>query len=378
MSDEDSSQEKTEEPTPRRLEKSREEGQTARSRELTTTFILLGGAIGLYIFGQGMAEALANIMRANFSFEREAIFDPNMMGINLIAAFRDGLLSLGPLFLVLLIASIAGPVGLGGWLLSAKAMAPKFNRMNPLSGLKRMFSVKALVELAKALAKVLIILSVAVLFLIAREREMLSLANQGLRPALQHSLDLAMWAAILLASVTILITLVDVPFQMWDHARKLKMSRQDIKDEMKDSEGKPEVKGRIRQLQREMAQNRMMAAVPEADVIITNPTHFSVALKYNPDSMETPVMIAKGQDHIALKIREIGRAHNVEILESPVLARAIFYTTEIDQEIPGQLYVAVAQVLAYVFQLRMYRKDRARNPKPEYPRNIKVPRDMRY
>lgn len=378
MSDQDSSQEKTEEPTPKRLEKARDEGQTARSRELTTTFILLGGSVALFLFGQGMANSLASIMTSNFTIERDAIFDTNSMVLELVSSFREGLFSLLPLFAVLLVASILGPVGLGGWLLSSKAMAPKLNRMNPIEGLKRMFSVKSLVELLKALAKVVIIMLVAVTFLLAKEREMLSLANQSMQPALGHALSLAIWAAIFLSTVTILIALVDVPFQLWDHNKKLKMSRQDIKDEMKDSEGKPEVKGRIRQLQREMANRRMMAQVPEADVIITNPTHFSVALKYNPDSMNTPVLIAKGQDHIALKIREIAKAHDIEVIESPVLARAIYYTTEVDQDIPGGLYLAVAQVLAYVFQLRMYRKDKVNNKKPVYPKNVRVPKDMRF
>jgi flagellar biosynthetic protein FlhB len=184
------------------------------------------------------------------------------------------------------------------------------------------------------------------------------------------------WAFVALSAATILIVLVDVPFQIWEHARKLKMSRQDIKDEMKDTEGKPEVKGRIRQLQREMAQNRQMAAVPDADVIITNPTHFSVALKYDPDTMATPILLAKGVDHAALKIREIAKEHSIDIMESPVLARSIYHTTDVDQEIPAGLYMAVAQVLAYVFQLRNYRK--GQGDMPAYPRNINVPNDLRY
>ena len=372
--DQDSSQEKSEQPTPKRLEKAREEGQTPRSRELTTTAILLGGTVALWVFGGVMVNILVGIMSRSFNLERETIFDESRMAVFLGEGMAQGVLSMLPLFAVLLVASIAGPIALGGWLLSAKAMQPKMNRMNPIEGLKRMFSLKSLMELAKALAKVLVILSVAIVVLLSFQEDMLALGNQALEPALARSLQLSIFAAIILAAATVIIALVDVPFQIWDHTKKLKMSRQDIKDEMKDSEGKPEVKSRIRQLQREMAQRRMMASVPEADVVITNPTHFSVALKYDPDSMETPILLAKGVDMIALKIREIANAHHIEIIESPQLARSIYFTTEIDREIPGGLYLAVAQVLAYVFQLRNYR--RGQGQKPTYPRNLKVPADL--
>lgn len=191
-----------------------------------------------------------------------------------------------------------------------------------------------------------------------------------------HSVYLSIIAAIIISVSTLVIAAVDIPFQIWDNVKKLRMTRQEIKDEMKDSEGKPEVKGRIRQLQYEMAQNRMMAAVPEADVVITNPTHYSVALKYDPNSMETPILLAKGVDHMAMKIREIAKANKIEFIQSPLLARAIYHTTEVDEEIPSGLYVAVAQVLAYVFQIREYR--RGRGERPTYPRNPPVPKDMRY
>ncbi len=374
MSDQDSSQEKSEQPTPKKLDKAREEGQTPRSKELTTTFLLLGGTIGLWVFGTMMIGVLARIMTYSFTLERETIFDTKKMIIFLSNGLFDGVVSMLPLFAVLLVASIAGPIALGGWLISSKAMAPKFSRMNPLEGLKRMFSLKSLMELVKALAKVLVILTVAVLFLVNYQRDMLALAYQPLESALSESLVISILAAIIISAATIIISFVDIPFQIYDHTKKLKMSKQDIKDEMKDSEGKPEVKSRIRQLQREMANRRMMADVPEADVVITNPTHFSVALKYDPDNMETPILLAKGADLVAFKIREIAQAHKIDIIESPQLARSIFYSTEISQEIPSGLYLAVAQVLAYVFQLRNFR--RGQGDKPLYPRNIKVPPDL--
>lgn len=372
----DSSQEKTEQATPKRMEKSREEGQIPRSRELTTSALLLGGTIGLYVFGVHMAESLMNIMRFNFDLERETIFNINLMTQQLGVSLGEGIRSLLPLFFVLVMASIVGPIALGGWLLSSKAMMPKFSRMDPVAGLKRMFSLKSLMELTKALVKVLIILTVVITFLSAYEGSLLALSGQAVESAVAGALQISVWAAILLSAVTIVVALVDVPFQLWDHSQKLKMSRQDIKDEMKDSEGKPEVKSRIRQIQREIANRRMMAAVPEADVVITNPTHYSVALKYNPDTMNTPILLAKGVDLVALKIREIAVANQVEIVESPVLARSIYHTTEIEQEIPKGLYMAVAQVLAYVFQLRNFRHGKGQ--KPQRPRNIRVPPDLRH
>ncbi len=376
MAEDDSSQEKTEEPTQKRLSKAREDGQVPRSRELTTSAILLSGSIALFVFAPFMSQRLLDILRFNFQFDREVNFDPAMMISHLTHSFADALYSLFPLFAVLVVAAILGPIALGGWLWSTKAMAPKASRMNPMEGLKRMFGVKGLVELVKALAKVILILSLAIVLLVSMQQDMLELANQAVKPSIVDSLRISGWAAIALSAVTIFIVLVDVPFQIWDNSRKLKMSRQDIKDEMKDSEGKPEVKGRIRQLQREMANNRQLAAVPEADVVITNPTHFSVAVKYDPDTMETPIVIAKGVDFVALKIREIANANDIQIMESPVLARAVYHTTEVDQEIPAGLYMAVAQVLAYVFQLSNYRK--GRGERPEYPRNIPVPKDMQF
>lgn len=370
----DSAQEKTEQPTPKRQEKAREDGQTPRSKELNTTAVLLAGTIGLWWFGGYVVSALERIVRFNFELERETLYDPNAMLSHLGESFSEALWSLVPIFITLALAAAIAPAALGGWLFSAKSIAPKLNRLSPLAGFKRMFSVKSLMELAKSVAKVLVVVGVALLTLKLFETQLLNLSRESLEAGLVHSLELSIWAAILICCSTIVIALVDIPFQIWDHTKKLRMSVQDIKDEMKDSEGKPEVKGRIRQLQREMANNRMMAQVPEADVIITNPTHYAVALKYHPDSMQTPILVAKGVDHRAMKIREIARAHKIEQIESPVLARAVYHTTEVDQAIPQGLYLAVAQVLAYIFQLRNWRK--GQGERPEYPRQVRVPSDM--
>ena len=374
MADDDSAQEKTEEATPRRQEKAREEGQIPRSRDLTTSAVLIMGTVGLWIFGGKVADTLLNILRFNFSLEREIIFDPNKMLAQLGSSFFDALWALLPIFAVLLFAAIVGPTALGGFLFSSKSIMPKFSRIDPLAGLKRMFSMKSLVELGKSIGKVLVVVFVAFLTLNMFESQLLGLGRESLETGIRHSLHISLWATLLISCSTILIAAVDVPFQMWEHAKNLKMSRQDIKDEMKDSEGKPEVKGRMRQMQREMANRRQMASVPKADVIITNPTHFAVALKYDPDTMATPILLAKGIDQTAMKIREIASEYKIEHIRSPVLARAVYYTTEIDSEIPQGLYLAVAQVLAYVFQLRNFR--RGRGERPDFPSNIKVPKDM--
>ncbi len=374
--DDDSSQEKTEEASARKIEKAREEGQVPRSRDLTSTAILLLSAVGLYGFAGFMGEKILNVTRDNFTLSRASIFDPNAMIAHLAHAIYEGLMSMAPLMALLVVASIVGPIALGGWNVSSKAIMPQLNRMDPIAGLKRMFSVNALIELLKSIAKVGLILGATIWILQFYAQDMFRMVDEATPSAIIHSLEISIFAFIALCMTTIVIAAIDVPLQIYEYNKKLKMSRQDQKDESKDTDGKPEVKGRIRQLQREMAQRRMMANVPQADVVITNPTHFAIALKYDPATMETPIMIAKGGDHTALKIREIAKAHNIEMIESPVLARAIFYTTEIDQEIPSGLYLAVAQVLAYVFQLRNYRK--GRGEKPKYPRNIPVPNDMKF
>jgi flagellar biosynthetic protein FlhB len=248
--------------------------------------------------------------------------------------------------------------------------------LDPIAGIKRMFSLNSLVELGKGIAKVSLIIAIACVLLMSMKGELLGLSREPLEAAIVHSTSLSLWAAIFLSSATVIIAMVDVPFQMFQHKKKLRMSRQDIKDELKDTEGKPEVKSKVRQMQMQMAQNRMMAEVPDADVVITNPTHYSVALKYNPESSGAPILVAKGADHIALKIREIAKANDVEFVESPALARSIFYTTELEQEVPEGLYVAVAQVLAYVFQLRQFRQGHGK--RPYYVANPNIPPDLRH
>lgn len=370
----DNSQEKTEEATPRRLEKAKEDGQTARSKELATMAVLIAGAGGLLMFGTHLGAALEAIMRDSFTLERSAIFDTRHMSVQLIASAKEAAWALSPLLVLLLIAAIAGSIGIGGLLFSGKAIAPKANRMDPIKGLGRMFSARSLIELVKAIAKVGLVMALAILILNARTEDLLAIADEPAIPAMEHVLWTLGWSFFLLACATIIISLIDVPFQIFDHQKKLRMTKQEVKDEYKDSEGKPEVKGKIRQLQREMSQRRMMQDVPTADVVITNPTHYAVALKYDPDAMAAPMVVAKGNDQTAFKIMEIAREHKVEILRTPPLTRAVYHNSDIGEEIPDGLYMAIAQVLAYVFQLRQFRKGRGDKPgMPDFP----IPSNMR-
>ncbi len=375
MAESESGADKSEEPTDKRLRESREKGQLARSRELSTVAVTLGGIGGLLASGGSLAQTLMAMMQGTFELSRETLLDEGSMVRLLMSNGLMALEAIMPLLIALLIASIVGPVSLGGWLFSGKAMAPKVSRMNPAAGLKRMFSTKALVELLKALGKFLVVLSVALLVLSAYQDDLLSIAKQPLDLAIMHSAEIVGWCALWMACGLILIAAVDVPFQLWDNKQKLMMTKQEVRDEYKDSEGKPEVKSRIRQLQRDAAQRRMMQAVPEADVVITNPTHFAVALKYDAAKGGAPMLVAKGGDFVALKIREIAQEHKVTVLESPALARSVYYSTEIDQEIPAGLYLAVAQVLAYVYQMRQYRGGKGRRPDPLT--NLPIPPDLR-
>jgi len=375
MAESESGQDRSEEPTQKRLDEARRKGQIARSRELNTLAVTLGGAGAALMFGGQIALDLMDVMRAGFSFSREALMDDGSMVKLLLASGTHALVALIPFMVILLIASILGPISLGGWLMSTEAMQPKFSRMSPLSGLKRMFSPQALAELGKALAKFVVLLGVALVVLSAVEDDLLSIAYEPLEAAIMHSAVLVGWSALWLSCGLILIAAVDVPFQLWSSKQKLKMTKQEVRDEDKESEGKPEVKSRIRQLQREMAERRMMESVPSADVVITNPTHFAVALKYDPEKGGAPLLLAKGGDFLALKIREIAQEHRVILLESPQLARAVYYSTEVDHEIPAGLYLAVAQVLAYVYQLRQYQAGKGKRPGalPDLP----IPPDLR-
>jgi flagellar biosynthesis protein FlhB len=359
--------ERTEEATPRRREEARKKGQVVRSRELTTAAITIGGAAGLSMLGGDLAMAMEQLTRGLFIQAGEAIDTPN----RLIAAFGEAallaLLAALPILLLLWVLSLASSVAIGGLSFSGEALQPKFDRLSPAKGLSRMFGTQAVVELVKAAGKFIVLGIFVALILRHYTDEFLTLGRGGVRETLTHALDLLGHTFLLVSLSLLIIVAIDLPFQIWNFNKQLKMSKQEVREEYKEMEGKPEVKGRIRRLQRELAQRRMMQKVPQADVVITNPEHFAVALKYDPGKPGAPVVLAKGADFIALQIRQIASAHNIQIFEAQPLARALYHTTEIDQEIPEGLYLAVAQVLAYVFSLRQFGPAHSRPPPRDYP-----------
>lgn len=373
----DDAQEKTEEPTAKRQEDARKKGQIARSQELNTLTVLLTGSCMLYLSGGHMARNIWAVMENAFTIPRERMFDPLATVVSLQLAFQDGLVLIAPFVAAMVIAALAGPLALGGWSFSAEALAPKLEKLSPLKGLKRMFALRSLMELFKSLIKFGLVFGVMMILINVYLQDFLRLGDLPLQKAFLEAGTMIAVSFISLAASLLLVVMFDVPFTLWDHKRKLKMSRQEIKDEMKQTEGRPEVKSRVRQLQQEIARGRMLEEVPKADVVVTNPTHFAVALKYDQGSDRAPKVVAKGADLIAAHIRNIAQGHQITLVSVPPLARALYYTTKVDHEVPQGLYLAVAQVLAYVFQLRAARQQGWK--KPRFPKDIQVPDEyMKY
>lgn len=350
--DQQSGQERTEQPTPKRRKEAREKGQVARSKELNTMIGLLAAAGGLAIFKGYMGNGLAETMRWSFTPSRAALFDPHTTLAAMRAELIHMLVILAPFMGVTLIASLAAPMLLGGWSFSFKAMAPKPEKLNPFKGLKKLFALRGAVEVLKALGKFLLIAFVASHILLYFESQFLQLGVEPLRSAVDHGAHIFILAFLYLGGALVAIALVDVPFQLWDHTRQLKMTRQEVQDESKETEGRPEVKERIREQQQKAAEQRMSTEVPKADVVVTNPTHYAVALRYDEDSMRAPQVVAKGADQMAAQIRGIARRHQVPLVAAPPLARALYSSTQTGREVPAGLYVAVAQVLTYIYRLR--------------------------
>lgn len=376
MSDSDG-QERTEDATPRRLQQAREKGQVPRSRELASVAVLVAGAVGLMWFGEILGKGLAEVMMKMFSLSREEIFDLNKLFAVITSSVWHVALPLVLVLAFLFVAALVGAAGLGGVSFSAEAARPKLSKMNPISGLQRMLGKQSIVELIKSILKVGLVAGIAFYLMQSNLEDFFQLSVEIYPQNLFHALDILSGFVLLICCSLLIVVAIDIPYQIWQHNEQLKMTKQEVKDEFKDSEGKPEVKGRIRMLQREMAQRRMMADVPQADVVITNPEHFSVALRYDPKIDTAPVVIAKGTDHLALKIREIANKHDVNIVPAPPLARALYHTTELEQQIPDGLFAAVAQVLAYIFQLKQYRKGRGEKPKLS-KEAMNIPPDLQY
>ncbi|MER2511352.1 flagellar biosynthesis protein FlhB [Nitrosomonas ureae] len=370
---EESDLERTEEATPRRLEKAREEGQVVRSQELTAFTLLMAAAVGILMMGSALMEKLVKIMQSGMQLDRELAFQSELM-INRFYEFAiEGLVSMAPLLFLLLVVAFLAPMLLSGWLVSAKAIIPDFKRIDPIKGFGRIFSVRSLIELVKAILKTILIGGVAVLVIWHNKDSVMALLTVSIDLGISRTGDFLAMSFLLIISAMIIIVAVDVPFQIWEHAKQLRMTKEDVRKEHKESEGDPYVKARIRNLQREAARRRMMSEIPKADVIVTNPTHYAVALRYQ-SNMRAPKVVAKGVHLLAARIREIATEHRIPILEAPPLARALYHHTELESEIPEKLYTAVAEVLAYVFQLRRYNEYGGAEPKP--PVDVPVPEEL--
>lgn len=370
---EDSDLEKTEEPTGRRIEQAREQGQVPHSRELGTFLVLAVAAATIWMMGGWFAQRAMAIMRKGFVIDSQVMREPNLMLPRLADISSDALFVFSPLLALLLVAAILPPFFLNAWVFSPKALVPDLKRLNPLSGFGRMFSWSSLMELLKAVLKAVLVGGVAALLIWKEREELFGLLGESLEAGLAHAGHMIAFSFLILVATLVLVVAADVPFQLWQYFDKLKMTQEEVKQEMKEMMGDPHVKGRIRSLQMQAARRRMMAAVPTANVVVTNPTHYAVALSYKT-GMAAPKVVAKGVGAVALKIREVASENAVPILEAPPLARALHKHTEIDAEIPSALYNAVAEVLAYIYQLANWRQAGGTYPVP--PRDLPVPPDL--
>jgi flagellar biosynthetic protein FlhB len=352
---EESDLEKTESASPRRLEKAREEGQVPRSRELSTFMVLAAGVAFLWGGGSFLYRGLSGIMRRGLGFDPRVASDTGVMMSSALAGGSEALLTMLPFFALLAVAGVGAAIMLGGLVISGKPLEFNFGKLDPLSGIGRMFSWQTLVELSKALLKAFLIGGIAAITIWRHRDEMVSLMHAAPTAALAKMMSLVAGCCAFIVGSLLIIVLADVPWQIFSHMKKLRMSKEDVKQEFKESEGDPLLKARVRQLQRQIARRRMMAEVPKADVVVTNPVHYAVALKYTEGDMAAPRVIAKGMGLVAARIRELAQEHRIPLLEAPPLARALHKHVDVGQEIPAALYTAVAEVLAWVFQLRAWR-----------------------
>ncbi|HXC38784.1 MAG TPA: flagellar biosynthesis protein FlhB [Burkholderiales bacterium] len=357
--------------TPKRLEQAREEGQVARSRELVSSLVLITAAAACWWLGPQFARDLGGVMRAGLAFDHGGVFDSGSMLTRLGDASRQALYTVLPWLAMLVVAACAGGVALGGWIFSTKSLAPDFSRMSPGRGLGNMLSGQAAGELGKAIAKVLLVGVIAGVVLWSDRDALVALAGSAPRAGIAHAGTIMVRDFVLISAATLLIAAVDVPFQLWRYHSKLRMSLEEVKREMRESEGDPQLKARVRSIQRERARKRMMSEVPKADVVVTNPSHYAVALAYKP-GQRAPRVLAKGRDIVAAKIREVAGRAGVPLLEAPPLARALYRHSEIGADIPWQLYEAVALVLAWVMQLRALKPGK---PTPRTPSDLPIPAD---
>jgi flagellar biosynthetic protein FlhB len=374
MAEDTAQEDKTEEPTARRMEKAREEGQVLRSQDLTVAVVTAGLLASIYALSTFLGPSIKQILTASFQIAPETLSDSPQLIIRFAAMFVESFIVLSPVLGIAVLLAIGGATILDGFVFSVKAIEPKASKINPISGLARIFGIKALVELVKSLLKFLLVGSFGALYLYFNYEELMRMARGDIYSAISDGVLFLVFGALIVSTALAVIAMIDVPYQRWEFMRKLRMTKQEIKDEFKELEGQPEVRQKIKQKQREMAERRMLQDVPTADVVITNPEHFAVALGYNLDSEEAPKILAKGKGFMAQKIKEVARENKVEVFEAPPLARALYFTTEVGSFIPQALYLAVAQVIAYVFGLRAYRQGsedvKPNKPKPKVPREL--------
>ncbi|WP_175735461.1 flagellar biosynthesis protein FlhB [Burkholderia ambifaria] len=373
MADE-SDLDRTEAATPRRREKAREEGQVARSRELASFALLAAGFYGAWLLAAPSGAHLQAMLRGAFAFDRATAFDTHRMLSAAGSASIEGLAAVLPILALTGLAALLAPMALGGWLISQKTFELKFDRLNPISGLGRIFSIQGPIQLGMSLAKTLVVGGIGGIAIWRSKDELLGLATQPLGSAVADAMHLVAVCCGTTVAGMLVVAALDVPYQIWQYNKKLRMTKEEVKREHRENEGDPHVKGRIRQQQRAIARRRMMAAVPKADVVVTNPTHFAVALQYTDGEMRAPKVVAKGVNLVAARIRELAAEHNVPLLEAPPLARALYHNVEIEREIPGSLYSAVAEVLAWVYQLRRFRSEGGAFPAA--PVDLEVPADL--
>lgn len=370
------SNEKTEEPTEKKLEEARKKGQIARSKELSTALVLVVSALAFILMGGKIAQAIYIVTERTFTLSRDETYDFTHMFQAMGFAIDTITFPVLMYMLIVTAAGIYGNIALGGYNFSWQSAAPKASKLDPMAGFKRMFGMHGIVELLKALAKFFVVAAMAYVTMLIFHDEAIHLDLELYPQNLFHALDLISYGFLILCCALIPIAAFDVPYQRMKHNKEMKMSKQEVKDEHKNADGDPQVKNRIRRLQMQAAANRMMQEVPNADVVVTNPTHYSIALKYDQFGNRAPTLVAKGVDEMAMHIRKIAAAHEVPIIASPMLARAIYYSTETDSEIPSKLFMAVAQILAYVYQLKAYKKGKGKRPVP-LSKNLPIPPEYR-
>lgn len=371
---EDSDAEKTEAASAKRLEQAREEGDVPRSRELATFAVLMSAGAGLWLGGGSLVRSLNAVMVSGLALDRAQVFDADVLIRRVGVDIGHVLLTCLPLAVAVMVVALASPLLIGGWLFSSKSFMPNFGKLNPIRGVANMFSTNSLVELLKAVAKTIVVGVVVYLVIINKKDAVMGLAVESVGEGSAHLVHLLGTTFLFIVGGLGFVAAIDGPYQVWHYANKLKMTRQEMITEHKESDGNPQMKAKVRQMQREMSRRRMMAAVPTADVVVTNPTHYAVALKYADGQGGAPRVVAKGADEVAAKIRELARENGVALLEAPALARALHQHTEIDDEIPEALYSAVAEVLAYVFQLRAFSKGGGKYP--DRPTRLAVPPEL--